>query len=454
MSVKQVIQQHRDFFKTGQTKEVTFRKQQLKRFLREWIASEAQIMEALKSDLGKPGFEAFVSEFNGVLEETRKAIKKISAWSKAKRVSTPLLIFPGKGKIVPEPYGTVLIISPWNYPLDLALSPMIGAIAAGNTGIIKSSEHAPASSKVMKDILARSFPEGYFSVVEGDASVAQDLLKEKFDYIFFTGSTQVGRIVMQAAANHLTPVTLELGGKSPVIVDDTANVKLAAKRIAWGKHFNAGQTCIAPDYVFVHESKKSQLIEQLSAYFEAFGQQDGGFAKIINSHHFARLEKLMEGQTVCWGGEKQAETLSLHPTLFETSLNDTPLMTEEIFGPLLPIVVYSRLEEVIDLINSRPKPLALYVFSSRKKNVKTLLKQTSSGGVCINDVLNHYVNKKLPFGGVGDSGIGRYHGKESFRTFSHYKSIQQSATWIDIPIKYPPYEGKMGMVKKLIEWMR
>lgn len=454
-TIKELVSKQRDYFKSGITLDATFRINMLKKFRECLMDNEKNIYEALHKDLRKPEIEAFGSEFFGIYHEAEYAIKNLKKWMRPKRVSSPLLLFPGKAEIFPEPYGNLLIIGPWNYPFELALTPMVGAIAAGNNGIIKTSEFASASADLMEEMLSSVFPEEYFTVVQGDHNQASWLLKEKFDYLFFTGSTKVGKIVMEAAAKNLTPVTLELGGKSPVIIDKDANVALAAKRVAWGKFFNAGQTCIAPDYLYVHESVKKQFVVHFNNSVNKFYEESpwDDISKIINRTHYDRLRGFLENATIVTGGVTVPEENRISPTLLDDVNWDHPVMKEEIFGPILPMITFTSLDEVIDKINSNPKPLALYFFSKNKKNQEKIKHETSSGGISINDTLGHFMNKNLPFGGVGESGIGKYHKEASFDTFSHRKSIQYGSSRIDIPLKYPPYNKKIKLIKKLMKYI-
>jgi len=454
-SIKTLVTKQRDYFRSGITKDASFRIKMLKKFRECLMDNERNIYHALHEDLRKPEIEAFGSEFFGVYHETEYAIKNLKKWMRPKRVSSPLLLFPGKAEIFPEPYGNILIIAPWNYPFELALTPMVGAISAGNNGIIKTSEFASASADLMGKMIASVFPEEYFTIVKGDASQASWLLEEKFDYLFFTGSTRVGKIVMEAASRHLTPVTLELGGKSPVIIDESANLSLAARRVAWGKFFNSGQTCIAPDYLYVHESVKQKFIDEFNSSITKFYEESPwkDTAKIINSKHYDRLNGFLENATILAGGVTDPQENRISPTLLDNVTWEHPVMQDEIFGPILPMITFSSLEEVIDKINSNPKPLALYFFSKDRENQEKIKNKTSSGGVSINDTLGHFMNKNLPFGGVGESGIGKYHKEASFETFSHRKSIQYGSSRIDIPLKYPPYNKKIKMIKKLMKYV-
>jgi aldehyde dehydrogenase (NAD+) len=454
VSIVGIIQKQRDFFKTGKTKDINFRREQLKNLKQAINENENAILQALKTDLNKPEFEAYVAEVT-VVNEVDHALKNLKNWMKPQKAPVSLQFQPASAKIYPEPLGVVLIISPWNYPFSLAISPLIGAIAAGNCAIIKPSEITPQTSRLLNEIIKKYFDSAYLTVVEGGVETSQELLAEKFDYIFFTGGTAVGKIVMEAAAKHLTPVTLELGGKSPCIVDTDINLEHSATRIAWGKFINAGQTCIAPDYLLVDKKIKVNLLKEIQNRIKEFygdhPAKSPDYARIISQKHFNRLVSFLKDGDIFTGGESNASELYIAPTLIDNVSLDTPLMQEEIFGPILPVIEYTNIEEAIDLINSRPKPLALYLFSNNKNLQQKILQQTSSGGVCINDTIVHVGVTALPFGGVGDSGMGQYHGKASFDTFSHYKSVLQKQFWLNSKLLYPPYEGKLNLLKRMLK---
>jgi aldehyde dehydrogenase (NAD+) len=390
-----------------------------------------------------------------VLEEISYMLKHMEGFLKAKRVRTPLAQFPSVSKIYKEPYGNVLIIAPWNYPFLLSISPLVGAIACGNCVIIKPSNHSPATSSVIKRIIEDTFDEDYITVIEGGREANQSLLDNKFDLIFFTGSKHVGKIVMEKAAQNLTPVVLELGGKSPCIIDKTADLKIAGKRVAWGKGVNAGQTCVAPDYLLVHKDVKSDFVNELKKNIEMiFGskaEENLEFPKIINRKHFDRLNGLIETGKVIYGGKANEKTNQIGFTLMDNVGWDDPIMQEEIFGPILPIIVYEDLNEAIKLINNRPKPLALYLFTKSKEIEKKIIKEVSYGGGCINDTIIHLATSHMGFGGVGESGMGSYHGKASIDTFSHSKSVLKKSDFIDLPVRYPPYGKKLKLLKKIMK---
>jgi aldehyde dehydrogenase (NAD+) len=439
------------FFSSGCTKEIKYRKAVLRKLKDSILANETGIKDALKRDLNKPSFEAYATEIGIVLHELRIQLRHISSWARAKKVGTPLFAHPSSSMIVPEPFGLVLIISPWNYPFQLPLVPLIGAIAAGNVVTLRQSRYSPATNDIIRKILRESCEEGHVSVIECDLETAEAALKMKWDMIFFTGSTSVGRKVYEAAARNLTPVVLELGGKSPVIVEEDANVSIAAKKIVWGKMINSGQTCISPDYLFVHEKVSERLITAVKREIvKMYGErplENKDYTRLISEKALDRLLKYLEGAKIIHGGGFDRERIILEPTLVEAGINDA-VMQEEIFGPVLPVIVYSDLDEVIRFISSREKPLAAYLFSRNRKTQRKFIKEISSGACLINDVILHIANSKLPFGGVGESGIGRYHGKESFRAFSNLKAVMKTVSFLDVPIKYPPY----GMKEKILRY--
>lgn len=451
--MEQLLAQHRTFFESQKTKEVDFRKKYLKKLLAEIILQEDAICDALYADFKKPKFETLAAETQFVMAELKSAIRKLNTWAKPKRVSGTLLNWPSSDYMYKEPYGTVLIIAPWNYPFQLAIAPLIGAIAAGNTAVIKPSEITPNTAKIVSEIIAKVFPEEYVTVVEGGVETSQELLAQQWDYIFFTGSTKVGQIVYESAAKHLTPVTLELGGKNPTIVDETANIDIAAKRIVWGKFLNAGQTCIATDYILVHKSVKNELIEALKkAITQFYGENieaSADYARTVSKNHYEGLLEMLEGETILFGGEKNDADNYLAPTLVDEPKLDSALMKGEIFGPILPIISYKNEEEIHNYSKNYGKPLATYIFSKNKDFQNKILKKYSFGGGAINDTIIHITNKRLPFGGVGPSGIGAYHGKTSFDLFSHTKAIVKKVTWLDIPLRYPPYTLPLKYAKKI-----
>jgi aldehyde dehydrogenase (NAD+) len=415
---------------------------------------ESEIASALEKDLGKCRFESWVSEIGFLTDEIQHMLADLPQLMAPEEVKTPITLAPGKSVIMKEPYGVVLILAPWNYPVQLALSPLIGAIAAGNRVVIKPSEYAPASAAIIEKIIAQVFTSDEVQVVQGGVSETQALLKEKFDYIFFTGSTPVGKVVMRAAAEHLTPVTLELGGKSPCLIDESADIQLTARRIAWGKWMNAGQTCVAPDYILVPEHKEAALLGELKASLRQFygdkPQESDDFGRIINERHFDRLMGLMQGAQIVHGGEHERASRFIAPTILADVRAEHAVMQEEIFGPILPIMTYKTLDEAIAFIKARPKPLAFYFFSKDTANQARVMEEVPFGGGCVNDTIVHLANSRLPFGGVGESGMGAYHGALSFSTFSHRKAVFRQTTLVDIPLRYPPYAGKEGILKFLV----
>ena len=437
--------------------DIGYRKQILTRLLNTIIVHENEIVSALKADFNKPEFETVVTETSYVISDLKYTIKNISNWAKPESVFPFIVNIPSSDTIYKEPYGKVLVISPWNYPFQLALCPVIAAVAAGNQVVLKPSELTPNTAAIIQKIINDVFPEDHVSVIQGNAEVATQLLEQRWDYIFFTGSVAVGKIVAQAAAKNLTPVTLELGGKNPCIVDETANLQLAAKRIVWGKFVNCGQTCIAPDYILVHQKSKAQFIDCLKAEItNAYGENpeiSPDFARIINGRNWSRLIEMIEPDKVIFGGQYNNETNYLAPTLIEENNLDSLIMQDEIFGPILPIVTYTEESEIDSIIARYEKPLGFYIFSERKKFCDAIIAKYSFGGGCVNDTMVHFSNKKLPFGGVGHSGIGAYHGKLSFDIFSHHKGVVKKATWIDLPLRYAPYKGKLATVKKILNWL-
>ncbi|KAA9229027.1 aldehyde dehydrogenase [Staphylococcus epidermidis] len=441
------------FFNTHKTKKLKFRKQQLKLLSKNIKNHENELLDALYKDLGKSKVEAYATEIGMLLKSIKLMRKELKNWSKTKQTDTPLYLFPTKSYIKKEPYGTVLIIGPFNYPVQLVFEPLIGAIAAGNTAIVKPSELTPHVAIVIKDIIEDTFDEAYVSVVEGGIEETQTLLSLPFDYMFFTGSEKVGKIVYEAAARKLIPVTLELGGKSPVIVDDTANIKVASERISFGKFTNAGQTCVAPDYILVQRKVKNDLIKALKKTItEFYGEnieKSPDFGRIVNQKHFNRLNDLIQihKDNVVFGGNSSKEDLYIEPTLLDNITNDNKIMKEEIFGPILPIITYDNFDEVLEIIQSKSKPLSLYLFSEDENMTHRVVEELSFGGGAINDTLMHLANPNLPFGGVGSSGIGQYHGKYSFDTFSHMKSYTFKSTRLESSLFFPPYKGKFKYIK-------
>jgi aldehyde dehydrogenase (NAD+) len=456
MEVQEIVYRQKEFFKSKKTKDIVFRIASLKRLLEELGKREKDIAKAMYEDFRKPEFESVMTETGIVINELKLAIRKVNSWAKSRYVRPVLVNFPSTNRIYREPYGTVLIMAPWNYPFQLVFSPLIGAIAAGNTVVIKPSEHSAHTSKVVSEIIAAVFDPGHVTVVEGEVAIAARLLRERWDYIFFTGSIAVGKIVAKAAAENLTPATLELGGKNPCIVDETAVIKLAAKRIVWGKFINCGQTCIAPDYVLVHESVLKDFVEEckneIALIYGENAQQSPDYARIINLHNFEALRQLLAGEKVLSGGVTDSNDLYFSPTLLDNPLLDSPVMKHEIFGPILPVISYKTEEELNTIISSYEKSLALYVFSNHVKFIKRIIANHSFGGGTVNDTIVHFANHRLPFGGVGHSGVGAYHGKHSFDTFTFEKGITTRYNWLDLPVRYAPYRDKMKALKFFMKW--
>ncbi|HEK6381650.1 TPA: aldehyde dehydrogenase [Staphylococcus aureus] len=451
--IEQKFYDSKAFFNTQQTKDISFRKEQLKKLSKAIKSYESDILEALYTDLGKNKVEAYATEIGITLKSIKNARKELKNWTKTKNVDTPLYLFPTKSYIKKEPYGTVLIIAPFNYPFQLVFEPLIGAIAAGNTAIIKPSELTPNVARVIKRLINETFDANYIEVIEGGIEETQTLIHLPFDYVFFTGSENVGKIVYQAASENLVPVTLEMGGKSPVIVDETANIKVASERICFGKFTNAGQTCVAPDYILVHESVKDDLITALSKTLREFYgqniQQSPDYGRIVNLKHYHRLTSLLNSaqMNIVFGGHSDEDERYIEPTLLDHVTNDSAIMQEEIFGPILPILTYQSLDEAIAFIHQIPKPLSLYLFSEDENATQRVINELSFGGGAINDTLMHLANPKLPFGGVGASGMGRYHGKYSFDTFTHEKSYIFKSTRLESGVHLPPYKGKFKYIK-------
>ena len=455
--IAQLIQNQKAFFKTNKTQDVSFRKDLLNRLLVELTKRENDITEALYKDFKKPEFESVLTETAIVIQDLKHTIKKLNKWAKPKRVFPAMLNFPSSDYLYAEPYGSVLVIAPWNYPYQLALAPLVGAIAAGNTVVLKPSELTPHTSALISDIIKTVFKPEHVTVVEGGVDTSTKLLEQHWDYIFFTGSVNVGKIVAKAAAVNLTPTTLELGGKNPCIIDDTANIKLAAKRIVWGKFVNAGQTCIAPDYILIHDSKKDAFYKamkhEVELAYSSTPQQSKDFARIINLKNFKRLSKMLTNQNCIIGGQTDVDTLYISPTVIDNPTLDSEVMKDEIFGPILPVISYQNDSELETIILSYNKPLSLYVFGSNSAKAKQLIQKFSFGGGCINDTIIHFANHRLPFGGVGNSGLGAYHGHYTFDTFSHKKGVVKKANWLDIPVRYAPYKGKLSFVRKVLNWL-
>lgn len=440
--IDEILKKQRKFFNTGKTKNIKYRLEHLKKLKKSILENEEEIKKALKLDLNKSESESYMTEIGMTLSELSYDIRHVKSWCKNKRVGTPLAHFPSRSFISKEPYGVTLILSPWNYPFMLLIEPLIGAICAGNCAVLKPSEFAPNTANVIEKIIKECFEEDYVTVIQGDKDVSQALIEKNFDYIFYTGGTKVGKIVMQEASKNLVPFTLELGGKSPCIIDEKYNMHLAAKRLLFGKLLNAGQTCIAPDYVLVNENVKEELVEEFKKVLKEFlGEnviENEDYPKIVNERHFARLSNLIEGEKILIGGKTDKKLLKIEPTILDNPKIDSKVMSEEIFGPILPIISYKTIEDAIAYVKKFEKPLALYMFTNDKKIQNKIMNEISFGGGCINDTIIHIANSNMGFGGVGYSGIGNYHGKRSFDTFSHERSITKKYG-LDLPMRYMPY---------------
>lgn len=455
MEEREILEGQRAYFRSGATRGLGFRREQLRKLLRGLGDWEPALLEALAADLGKSPFEAYATELGVVRGEIRAALGHLKGWARTKRVPGPLTQFPSGGRLMAEPKGCVLILAPWNYPVQLILAPLVSAIAAGNCAVLVLPEDAPRTSGVLAEMLERLYPPEYVAVRRASVEGNTRLLDLGFDHIFFTGSPRVGRIVMAAAAKNLTPVTLELGGKSPCIVDRTADIPLAARRIVWGKCLNAGQTCVAPDYVLVQEPVREAFLRELRRQAEVLFPggmlASGDYPQIVNRRHFDRLAGLLDGERVLLGGEADPEGRKLALTVLDAPGPERPVMKEEIFGPILPVIPYGEIGEVLDFVLERPKPLALYLFTRDREVIRRVLGELSFGGGCLNDTIVHLLPHNLPFGGVGESGMGGCHGKAGFDTFTHWKPVLKRGTWLDLPVRYPPYRGKLGLLKKLMK---
>lgn len=448
--IPSTVQKQRAYFLASHTLPISFRKRALQQLLQAIKQYEQQLAEALWQDLHKSYEEAYLTELSIVYGEIRNHLRHLSRWARPERKSSPLAIMPASSSIIKEPLGNTLIIAPWNYPVQLLLNPLVGAISAGCTAMLKPSPYVPNVSRVLTEMIRATFPEEYIAIVEGNRQVNQMLLAERWDMIFFTGSPSLGKMVMEAAAKHLTPVVLELGGKSPCIIDKTANLPIAAKRVAWGKSLNAGQTCIAPDYLMIHEDVKDQFLKLLVKEWKHLltknPQKAKHFVRIVSDKALDRLIGYLNDGTIYHGGHYDKSKRFLEPTILTNVSPDAPVMQEEIFGPIFPVLTFKHIDEVISFVTLREKPLALYYFGT---NDKKILRHTSSGGTCINDVIMHIVNHKTPFGGVGNSGMGAYHGQDSFLAFSHRRSVIKTPTWVDMPFRYMPYK-LFNLIKKMV----
>lgn len=448
----QAVNNQKTFFSSNATKDIDFRIQQLKKLRDSLIKYQPQILEALWKDLHKSSQEAYLTEMSIVFNELDYHIRNLKKWAKPQRVATPLFMLPSSSQIITEPLGVSLIVAPWNYPFQLLINPLIGSISSGCCTILKPSPESANLSAVVADMIAKTFDSSYITTIEGGREVNTILFNQRFDFIFFTGSPMLGKVVMQAAAQHLTPVILELGGKSPCIVDKGAHIDLAAKRIVWGKFMNAGQTCISPDYLLVHNSIKEELIQKIKAYIQEFYSSEPlnspFYPRIINEKAMQRLVSLLDPSKIIFGGNYNMTEKFIEPTLMTDISQTDPIMQEEIFGPILPISGYDEINEAIRFVNESEKPLALYFFGN-ESTADYVLSHTTSGGACINDTLMHIGNHNLPFGGVGNSGMGKYHGKSSFYAFSNQRSVVKTPTWIDLPFKYIPYKY-FHWIKKIL----
>ena len=457
MTPKEILAHQKYFFYSGKSRDLSFIISKLQALKEAIIRHEDLIYEALHKDFKKSKFETYFSEIGIVISEIEMTIKNLKQWSKPKKVRSAALNFPSKDYIYNEPYGIVLVIAPWNYPFQLAVAPVISAIAAGNTVVLKPSELTSNTAQLIEDIIRSVFDSKHVKVIQGGVPETTALLEERWDYIFFTGSVPVGKIVAKAAAKHMTPVTLELGGKNPCIVDGSMDIKLTAKRLVWGKFVNAGQTCIAPDYILAHKTIKPKLIEELKLeIYKAYGNDASlseDYPRIVNDKNLTRLSQMLEGVDVIYGGDIKKEDCYLSPTLIDEPSLESPVMADEIFGPILPILEYETMDDLKQIINRYEKPLGFYVFSKRKVFYKTMINSFSFGGGAINDTMIHFGNPRLPFGGVGESGIGAYHGRLGFDTFSHQKGITIKANWLDIPLRYAPYTNKLKAIKNAFKWL-
>jgi len=456
MDISKILQDQKSYFASHLTKDISKRKQLLKNLLKEITKREKDIVAALYADFNKSEYESVMTETSIVISELKRTIKNINAWAKPQHVMPAFLNFPSSSKIYKEPYGVVLVISPWNYPYQLAFVPLIGAIAAGNTVVVKPSELTPNTSKITKEIIEAIFETNHVAVIEGGVEVSTELLAQRWDYIFFTGSVTVGKIVAKAAAQFLTPVTLELGGKNPCIIDETANIKLAAKRIVWGKLINGGQTCIAPDYLLIHSSVKDQFVacyqEEVTKAYGDNPENSKDYPRIVNQRNFDRLAIMLENEKILIGGKTNRDDNYISPTLIDDPSLDSEVMKGEIFGPISPVLSYSTEDDIHTIINNYEKPLALYVFTRKKRFAKKMIANYSFGGGTINDTTVHFANHNLPFGGVGESGIGDYHGKQTFDIFCHKKGVTKRYNWLDIPVRYAPYNGKLKILKTFMKY--
>lgn len=455
--IELIFSEQKKFFESGKSKNIDFRINELKKLKKIIKENEEEILQALKKDLGKSNFEAYATEVGIIYDEINLHIKNVKKWARREKRKSPIVHYPSKSYVYKEPYGVTLIIGPFNYPFQLVIAPLIGAISAGNTAIIKPSENTINTAKLLEKIINNNFDKGYINVVGplGGKEVVSYLLDLPFDYIFFTGSVRVGKIVMESAAKSLIPITLELGGKSPCIVDSDANINLAAKRIVWGKFLNAGQTCVAPDYLFIHKNIKDKflkaLVKEIKIQFGEEIKKSPDYPRVVNTISLDRFSNYLKDGEIYFGGEIDKETLYMEPTILTNVKLESSVMTDEIFGPILPAIEFNDLNEIISIINKREKPLALYYFSESNKKIEYVIERTSAGGVTINDTIIHVANGNLPFGGVGPSGLGKYHGQDSFNTFSHTKSVMKRGTFIEFKIRFAPYNDRIKLLRKVMK---
>lgn len=454
MNFAELVHRQRCFYQTGATLPLAFRREQLQQLARALARHETSLLAALGKDLGKSPFQGYTTELGLVHAEIRHTLRNLPRWTRAQRGRTPWLVAPARGWVQLEPLGVALILGPWNYPAQLLLAPLVSAIAAGNCVMLKPSELAPNTAAAIESLVEDAFPDRFVAVAAGAAEVAEALLHERFDKIFFTGSSRVGRLVMAAAARHLTPVTLELGGKCPAIVCADAAVALAAKRIAWGKFMNAGQTCVAPDFLLVHRRIYDPFLAALQASVHRFYGEDAArssdYGRIVNSRHFVRLVSYLQDGKIAFGGQHDAQSLFLAPTILTEVLPDAPVMQEEIFGPILPVLTFDHWDDMVKLLRNRPTPLAAYLFTQDRATEARLVAEVRSGGICVNDVFSHMIGSGLPFGGQGESGMGNYHGQAGFETFSHARAVLRRSTWLDLPFRYPPQRLSLAGVKRAL----
>jgi aldehyde dehydrogenase (NAD+) len=457
MDLAPAVQSQRSFYQSGATRSLEFRREQLRKLQDALATHEPALIAALHSDLRKSPTEAYVTEIATVLSEIRHTLRHLAAWMKPRSRRTPPLVWPARGFVQPEPYGVALIIGPWNYPLQLLVSPLAGAMAAGNCAVIKPSEFAPHTAAVIAQLISAAFPERYIAVVQGDKQVGEALLREKFDTIFFTGGTNIGRVVMTAAARHLTPVTLELGGKCPCLVCADAPIDTTARRIVWGKFMNAGQTCVAPDFIVVDRRVRPALVEAMKRALREFYGEDPkkspDYGRVINRKHFDRLIGYLGGGQIAHGGSHDANDLYLAPTMLSDVPMDAPVMQEEIFGPILPVLEFDKLDDALSMLRAQPSPLALYLFTRDREAQQQVLARTRSGGVCLNDTVTHMVGKDLPFGGLGESGFGAYHGRASFDCFTHQRSVLRRSFAFDSKMRYPPPRVTLATLKRAFPFL-